>query len=154
MKKKALALVLTGATAVSLLAGCGSAAQAPAGASSAAATTEAAAEETTAASEASSETSGAASTEAAADSTWPENVDLKASSYNEAAPDWTEYDQLITDIRTDLDLEDREAKMHQAEDMLMATGAVQPIYYYNDLYLENTAWSGDYATVFGTKYFQ
>jgi len=90
MKKKALALVLTGATAVSLLAGCGSAAQAPAGASSAAATTEAAAEETTAASEASSETSGAASTEAAADSTWPENVDLKASSYNEAAPDWTE----------------------------------------------------------------
>ena len=43
--------------------------------------------------------------------------------------------------------------MHQAEDMLMETGAVIPIYYYNDLYLEKPNFSGDYSTLFGTKYF-
>ena len=43
--------------------------------------------------------------------------------------------------------------MHQAEDMLMETGAVIPIYYYNDLYLEKPEFSGDYSTLFGTKYF-
>lgn len=69
------------------------------------------------------------------------------------APDWTEYNQLIQEIYTDTDLDDREAKMHQAEDMLMDTGAVVPLYYYNDLYLKNPSITGDYATVFGTKYF-
>ncbi len=69
------------------------------------------------------------------------------------APDWTAYDALIDEIRVDTDLEDREAKMHEAEDMLMETGAVLPIYYYNDLFLRNPAITGDYATVFGTKYF-
>ena len=69
------------------------------------------------------------------------------------APDWTEYNQLIQEIYTDTDLDDREARMHQAEDMLMDTGAVVPLYYYNDLYLKNPSITGDYATVFGTKYF-
>ena len=35
----------------------------------------------------------------------------------------------------------------------MDTGAVVPLYYYNDLYLKNPSITGDYATVFGTKYF-
>ena len=68
-------------------------------------------------------------------------------------PDWTAYDALIKDIYQETDLEAREAKMHQAEDMLMETGAVIPIYYYNDLYLEKPEFSGDYSTLFGTKYF-
>ncbi len=126
-----------------VVAGCGSAASAPA--SAPAASTEAAAASTEAA---------AATTEAAAsDDDWASKIKFTASSYNEAAPDWSEYDKLISEIRTDTDLEDREAKMHQGEDMLMATGAVLPIYYYNDLYLEKEGFSGDFATVFGTKYF-
>ena len=68
-------------------------------------------------------------------------------------PEWSEYDKLIKDIYQETDLEAREAKMHQAEDMLMETGAVIPIYYYNDLYLEKPEFSGDYSTLFGTKYF-
>ena len=35
----------------------------------------------------------------------------------------------------------------------METGAVIPIYYYNDLYLEKPEFSGDFSTLFGTKYF-
>ncbi len=69
------------------------------------------------------------------------------------APDWEAYDALIDEIRVDSDLADREAKMHEAEDMLMETGAVMPLYYYNDLFLKNPAIEGDFATVFGTKYF-
>ena len=69
------------------------------------------------------------------------------------APDWTAYDALIDEIRVDTDLADREAKMHEAEDMLMETGAVLPIYYYNDLYLKREGITGDFATIFGTKYF-
>ena len=68
-------------------------------------------------------------------------------------PDWTAYDALIKDIYQETDLVAREAKMHQAEDMLMETGAVIPIYYYNDLYLEKPNFSGDFSTLFGTKYF-
>ena len=76
-----------------------------------------------------------------------------AAANNAAAPDWAAYDALISEIRTETDSAAREAKMHEAEEMLMATGAVLPIYYYNDLYLERTGIEGDYATVFGTKYF-
>ena len=70
-----------------------------------------------------------------------------------SAPDWKEYDNLVTEIRSDSDLKDREAKLHQAEDMLMATGAVVPIYYYNDLFMQKTNVDGIFCTLFGSKYF-
>ncbi|MDD6692144.1 MAG: hypothetical protein PUE63_09985, partial [Lachnospiraceae bacterium] len=156
MKKKALAMVLVGAMSAGLLAACGDA-SAPAsgsGASSAA---------TAAATEAAAEAATAAGTESAATGDFYEPTDADGIEdwVTEAgltgdgqAPDWSAYDSLISDIYTDTDLADRDAKMHQAESMLMATGAIVPLYYYNDLYLENTSWSGNYANVFGTKFFQ
>ena len=143
MKKRALAFTLAAAMVAGSVAGCGSAAEAPTSAASATETT-AAAQETTAA---------AGETTAAAVDDWASKIELKDSAKNPAAPDWSEYDKLIDEIRSDTDLADREAKMHEAEDMLMATGAVLPIYYYNDLYLEKEGITGDYATIFGTKYF-
>ena len=68
-------------------------------------------------------------------------------------PDWTEYDALIADIKASTDFADREAKMHTAEDMLMATGAVLPLYYYNDLYMQKSYVSGIYSNQFATKFF-
>lgn len=141
MKKKVLSVVLTAAMASAMLAACGDASSAPAsstGAADAASTTA---------------TSEAAADEADPIEDWVKNVGLTAKSDNEQAPDWTHYDELVNEIYTDTDLADREAKLHEAEDMLMATGAVLPIYYYNDLYLEKKGYSGDYSTVFGTKYF-
>ena len=84
----------------------------------------------------------------------PEGVELKPASYNEAAPDWTEYTNLIAEIKSNIPTDERVAKMHQAEDILMATGAVIPIYYYNDLYLQKTDVEGIYSNLFGFKYFQ
>ena len=43
--------------------------------------------------------------------------------------------------------------MHQAEDMLMETGALMPIYFYTDNYLQKEYLSNVYTTPFGYKYF-
>lgn len=134
MRKKTFAVAMSTVLAAGSIAGCGSAASAPKEAASGQATTTAAA--------------ASASTE-----DWASKIQFTASAKNPAAPDWTEYDKLIDEINNDADFADRAVKLHKAEDMLMATGAVIPIYYYNDLYLENTSFSGDYASIFGTKYF-
>lgn len=70
-----------------------------------------------------------------------------------SAPEWDAYDSLITEIRSTTDFAARVDLMHQAEDMLMGTWAVIPIYYYNDLYMQKPEVDGIYATVFGMKYF-
>lgn len=71
-----------------------------------------------------------------------------------AAPqDWATYDELISMIRTSADFAARVNLMHEAEDMLMNTWAVVPLYYYNDIYMQKTNVDGIYATVFGMKYF-
>lgn len=72
---------------------------------------------------------------------------------SEAAPAWEEYDALIADIKKETDLEKREAMMHQAEDILMDTWAVIPLYYYNDVYMQHTEVSDIYSNLFGFKYF-
>ena len=43
--------------------------------------------------------------------------------------------------------------MHEAEDMLMETGAILPIYYYNDLYMQDSAVTNIYSNLFGYKFF-
>lgn len=71
-----------------------------------------------------------------------------------AAPqNWDEYDALIAEIRTTTDFAARVDLMHQAEDMLMETGAVVPLYFYNDVYMVKDNVDGIYATVTGMKYF-
>jgi peptide/nickel transport system substrate-binding protein/oligopeptide transport system substrate-binding protein len=69
-------------------------------------------------------------------------------------PDWTEYDSLIAQIKSTTDFAERVTLMHQAEDILMATGAVLPIYYYNDLYMMKPSVEGFYGNAFGFKFFQ
>ena len=68
-------------------------------------------------------------------------------------PDWTEYDALVAEIKSTTDFVEREALLHKAEDMLMATYAVVPLYYYNDLYMQKSNVDGIYANLFQTKFF-
>lgn len=70
-----------------------------------------------------------------------------------SAPEWSGYDERIAAIRLETDLAKREAMMHEAEDELMATWAVVPLYYYNDSYLQKTDVEGIYSNLFGFKYF-
>ena len=69
-------------------------------------------------------------------------------------PNWDAYNELINEIKTTTDFAQREALMHKAEDMLMETYAVIPLYYYNDLYMQKSAVDGIYANLFQTKFFQ
>jgi len=71
-----------------------------------------------------------------------------------SAPDWAEYDALIAEIKSTTDFAQRVTLMHQAEDILMGTGALVPIYYYNDLFMAKPAVQGYYTNPFGTKFFQ
>ena len=61
-----------------------------------------------------------------------------ASKSSEAAPDWDDYNEKIAEIYQETDLAKREALMHEAEDELMDTWAVIPIYFYNDICMMNT----------------
>ena len=145
MKKRALALILSVATALTLLTACGG--SSGASSSGSAAPAQEAAEPAEAA-EASGE---------AFESTiypTPAGVTYTAIADGKSAPDWSEYEALIKEIKTTTDVENRVALMHKAEDILMGTAAVIPIYYYNDLYLQKTDVEGIYSNLFGFKFFQ
>jgi oligopeptide transport system substrate-binding protein len=67
---------------------------------------------------------------------------------------WSEtYDVLIGDIKTCTDTKTRYELMHRAEDLLMSTGCICPIYYYTDLYMINKNVQGFFSSPLGYKYF-
>ena len=68
-------------------------------------------------------------------------------------PDWSGYDELIRQIKSENDFGKRAELMHQAEDMLMETGAVIPLFYYNDAYLQSSKVSGIYGAIDASKFF-
>lgn len=130
-KKQILALSLALAMAMGSLTACGSSSETPA--------VDVTAEDT--------------DTEASEDTQTAEGTDTEASEDAVDPADWAEYDALIKEIKTTTDFAEREALMHQAEDMLMQTGALLPLYYYNVIYLQKPYVSGTYANSYGFKYF-
>ena len=67
--------------------------------------------------------------------------------------DWAQYDELVAQIKAETDMAKCTEMMHQAEDILMATYCVIPIYYYNDIYMQKDYVDGIYANAFATKFF-
>ena len=63
------------------------------------------------------------------------------------------YDQVISLIKSESDKDKRYALMHKAEDLLMSTGCITPIYYYTDLYMLSNTVDGFYSNPLGFKYF-
>lgn len=123
MKKRFVALALMSIMSASMLAACG-------GKKSDSATSTTATTETTATTDNKSATS--------------------TGKKSEAAPEWTAYDELIQSVYQDADLVHREATLHKAEAMLMDTGAVAPLYYYNDLYMQKPDLQGGIVTIVGS----
>lgn len=67
---------------------------------------------------------------------------------------WAEtYDVLIADIKACTDNNIRYQLMHRAEDLLMSTGVICPLYYYTDLYMIDDSVKGFFSTPLGFKYF-
>ncbi len=63
------------------------------------------------------------------------------------------YDKLIAEIKACDETETRYELMHLAEDMLMATGCLTPIYYYTDIYMIDDSVDGFFSNPLGYKYF-
>lgn len=66
---------------------------------------------------------------------------------------WKEsYDAVIAKTKVTTG-EARNEYLHQAEDILMSTGAIVPIYYYTDIFMMNTKMTGFYSSPLGYKFF-
>ena len=63
------------------------------------------------------------------------------------------YDAAIAAIKTCTDKDARYGMMHAAEDLLMSTGAITPLYYYTDIYMLEKDVKGFFANPLGYKYF-
>ena len=84
------------------------------------------------------------------------NMDLTPYGYDIKVENgtWAEtYDVLISTIKGCTDNETRYDLMHLAEDMLMDTGCIVPLYFYTDIYMLDDSVSGFYSNPLGYKYF-
>ena len=63
------------------------------------------------------------------------------------------YDVIIDMIKKERDNNKRLEMMHAAEDLLMSTGVIVPLYYYTDLYMIDDSVKGFYSSPLGYKYF-
>ena len=84
------------------------------------------------------------------------SLDLTAYGYDVKVENgtWAEtYDVLISTIKSCTDTTARYAMMHMAEDMLMSTGCITPLYFYTDIYMLDDSVQGFYSNPLGYKYF-
>ena len=84
------------------------------------------------------------------------DLDLTDLGYDVKVEDgtWAEtYDVLIGYIKTCTEPAVRFEMLHRAEDMLMSTGAIVPLYFYTDPYMLNINVEGYYGTPLGFKFF-
>ena len=63
------------------------------------------------------------------------------------------YDVIIGMIKKESDNAKRLEMMHAAEDLLMSTGTIVPLYYYTDLYMIDDSVKGFFSSPLGYKYF-
>ncbi len=67
---------------------------------------------------------------------------------------WAEtYDVVIGLIKTCTDKDTRYKLMHRAEDLLMSTGCICPLYFYTDIYMIDDSVKGFFSNPLGYKYF-
>ena len=84
------------------------------------------------------------------------NLDLTPYGYdvNVTNGTWAQtYDVLISSIKSCTDSANRYAMMHIAEDMLMQTGCIVPLYFHTDIYMLDSNVHGFYSNPLGYKYF-
>ena len=67
---------------------------------------------------------------------------------------WSQaYDACIAAVKAEGDANKRFALMHEAENILMSTGAICPLYYYTDIFMCSKSIDGFFSTPLGFKYF-
>ena len=73
---------------------------------------------------------------------------------NEKGLTWAQsYDVLMANAAKETDPAKRFQILHAAEDVLMSTGAICPIYYYTDIYMLKSNVEGFFSSPLGYKFF-
>lgn len=117
--KKILALLLVAVMIVSFCAAC--------------AKTEAPSTETETSTTESTTTETTETTETTDTEEVPDAATLVSDAFIDPLADWSQYDELIAEIKAETDFAHRTELMHEAEDILMSNWCVLPFYYYNDI---------------------
>ncbi|MBO4900481.1 MAG: peptide ABC transporter substrate-binding protein [Lachnospiraceae bacterium] len=84
------------------------------------------------------------------------SIDLTDLGYDTNVTDgtWAEtYDVVISDVKSCTDTKTRYELMHKAEDLLMSTGCICPLYFYTDIYMIDSSVQGFFSNPLGYKYF-
>lgn len=84
------------------------------------------------------------------------NLDLTDLGYDVKVENgtWAQtYDVLISLIKACTDTETRYKLMHRAEDILMSTGCIVPLYFYTDIFMLDDSVEGFFSNPLGYKYF-
>ncbi len=79
--------------------------------------------------------------------------ELVSSAFIDPVADWSQYDELIAQIKSETDYAKRTELMHKAEDIIMSNYCVIPLYYYNDIYMMKDYVTGVFSNAFATKFF-
>jgi len=80
-------------------------------------------------------------------------AELVSDAFIDPLYDWDQYNAMIDEIKASTDYAARTELMHKAEDVLMSNWCILPIYYYNDIYMQKPYVEGQFANLFGTKFF-
>jgi oligopeptide transport system substrate-binding protein len=78
---------------------------------------------------------------------------ISGSGNNDAQWSNSEYDAIISKVKSSSDRAERMSLMHQAEDIIFDEWMLCPIYYYVDIYLKSEKLDGFYSSPLGYKYF-
>ena len=84
------------------------------------------------------------------------SIDLTPYGYEDKVENgtWAEtYDVLISTIKSCTDNTKRYELMHLAEDILMSTGCIVPLYFYTDIFMIDDSIQGFFCNPLGYKYF-
>lgn len=65
-----------------------------------------------------------------------------------------EVDKMLDEANSTADVAEHYAKLHEAENMILADAAMAPIAYYNDFYLQDTKLKGTWHSPYGYWFFQ
>ena len=82
------------------------------------------------------------------------NLMMSTSGNNNAKYNNPDVDKLLAEANSTADVDDHFAKLHEAENMILADAAIAPVAYYNEFWLQDPKLKGTWHSPYGYWFFQ
>ena len=82
------------------------------------------------------------------------NLMMSTSGNNNAKYSNPDVDKLLTEANSTADVDEHFAKLHEAENMILADAAIAPVAYYNEFWLQDPKLKGTWHSPYGYWFFQ